>query len=237
MEGESVEDHVRGVVKDLLRTRGITKKGLVTDINGTKKIPLKGLKYRISVQASAPYDAVEREARNKKMLHRILTSTKDKNYFFAGGRTKLLDKSAKPLSCDDPFMDSWANPMLIKGVPESEKQLLQSSKMSRKALFALGPMFTGAKPFVTRTGGNRSAVLANDVFDVIAEAEETGGAAQRHLGTKTARFGLPASADRMLEREKRVYATITQNKTGDESCSPPKPPVRGSSTITSTKHR
>ena len=45
-----VEDTIRGVVKDLLRTKGITKRGLVTDINGTKKVPLKGLKYRLSIQ-------------------------------------------------------------------------------------------------------------------------------------------------------------------------------------------
>lgn len=47
-----IEEHIRGAVKDLLRTRGITKKGLVADINGTLKIPFKGLKYRLSLQVS-----------------------------------------------------------------------------------------------------------------------------------------------------------------------------------------
>lgn len=51
-----VEEHIRGVVKDLLRTRGITKRGLVADINGTMKIPLKGLKYRLSLQVSSCYE-------------------------------------------------------------------------------------------------------------------------------------------------------------------------------------
>ena len=50
MNSMHVEEHIRGVVKDLLRTRGIAKTGLVTDIHGTKKIPLNILKYRISIQ-------------------------------------------------------------------------------------------------------------------------------------------------------------------------------------------
>ena len=50
MNSVPVEEHIRGVVKDLLRTRGIAKTGLVTDIHGTKKIPLNNLKYRLSIQ-------------------------------------------------------------------------------------------------------------------------------------------------------------------------------------------
>jgi len=50
MKAMPIEEHVRGVVKDLLRTRGIAHTGMVTDLNGTKKIPLKGLKYRLSIQ-------------------------------------------------------------------------------------------------------------------------------------------------------------------------------------------
>lgn len=50
MDNVGVEEHIRGVVKDLLRSKGIHKTGLVADINGTKKIPLKGLKYRLSIQ-------------------------------------------------------------------------------------------------------------------------------------------------------------------------------------------
>lgn len=45
-----MEDHIRGVVKDLLRSRGIVHHGLETDINGAKQIPWKGLKYRLSLQ-------------------------------------------------------------------------------------------------------------------------------------------------------------------------------------------
>jgi hypothetical protein len=47
-----IEEHVRCVVKDLLRTRGVAHTGLVTDLNGTRKVPLKGLKYRLSIQVN-----------------------------------------------------------------------------------------------------------------------------------------------------------------------------------------
>ena len=50
MKAIPIEEHVRGVVKDLLRTRGVAHTGLTTDLNGTRKVPLKGLKYRLSVQ-------------------------------------------------------------------------------------------------------------------------------------------------------------------------------------------
>ena len=50
MSNYPVEDHIRGVVKDLLKTRGIAKTGLIKDINGTRKIPYIGLKNRLSLQ-------------------------------------------------------------------------------------------------------------------------------------------------------------------------------------------
>lgn len=219
MNNLPVEEHIRGVVKDLLRTRGVTKRGLVADINGTMKIPLKGLKYRLSLQASAPYDTIQKEQARENLLHKILT--REKGSFFAGGKTKLLEKSiVPPLSSGEVYMDPWANPMLVKGVPKDQKQLLESAR-TQKALFA-GPV---DKPFVSRVGGNRSTVLPNNIFDVIADAEETGGAAQRHLGTGTSRFGLPASADSRSGTELPPDATI------------PQPPFRTSSTLRSTQAR
>lgn len=50
MSDYPVEDHIRGVVKDLLKSRGIAKTGLIKDINGTRKIPYIGLKNRLSLQ-------------------------------------------------------------------------------------------------------------------------------------------------------------------------------------------
>jgi hypothetical protein len=184
-----VEDHIRGVVKDLLRTRGITKRGLVEDINGTLKIPYKGLKYRLSLQASVPYDTVKKEELREQLLHRIITREKGKS-FLAGGKTRIIDNKEAPLAVGDLYLDPWANPMLVKGVPSSQKELLESAR-SHRALFV--KQFD--KPFVPRAGGNRSTTLPNDVFDVIAEAEETGGAVHRQMGTGTTRFGLSSSMD------------------------------------------
>jgi hypothetical protein len=46
-----VEQYLRGAIKDLLKTKGITKKGgLVKDLNGNLRIPLKGVKHRLSLQ-------------------------------------------------------------------------------------------------------------------------------------------------------------------------------------------
>ena len=117
-------------------------------------------------------------------------------------------------------MDQWANPMLVKGVPKDQKQLLESAR-TQKALFATHV----EKPFVSKVGGNRSTVLPNNLFDVIAEAEETGGAVHRHLGTGTSRFGLPASADSRSGTEHPPDSTI------------PAPPLRTSSTLRSTQTR
>lgn len=217
-----VEEHIRGVVKDLLRTRGYTKRGMEPDINGTLKIPLKGLKHRLSLQASAPYDAVQQAERRDKHLHKIITADKGKD-FLAGGKTAVIDNKEAPLAVGEPYLDPWANPMLVKGVPENQKQLLESAR-THKALFA-PPV---AKPFVSRVGGNRSSALPNDVFDVIAEAEETGGAIHRHLGTRTLRFGLPASADAR-------YDVVEDPKASETVI--PKAPMRTSSTMRSTTRR
>ena len=52
MNNIPVENHIRGVVKDLLKARGIAKTGLVKDILGTRKVPYIGLKNRLSLQVS-----------------------------------------------------------------------------------------------------------------------------------------------------------------------------------------
>lgn len=182
-----VEDHVRGLIRDLLRTRGISKTGLVRDLRGSRRVPLKGLKNRLSLQASAPYEAIEMDKSRTKTLHKILTA--NKGTWFTGGKTDIINHNEAPLSTGDPYCDPWANPLLKRGVPQNQKQLLESAH-TQKALFD-PPL---ERPFYTRSGGNKSTALPNDVFDIIAEAEETGGVTQRHLGI-TSRFGVPESCD------------------------------------------
>lgn len=46
----------RGVLRGVRRTRGYVKRGLETDLNGQRRIPLRGRESRRSVQAQDPYD-------------------------------------------------------------------------------------------------------------------------------------------------------------------------------------
>ncbi len=184
---EPVETHVRNTIRDLLRTRGVAKTGLVFDMNGTRKIPYVGVKNRLSVQASAPYDMLASDRRRTQLIHRLLT--REKGMWFAGGRTDLINYKIEPLSTGDPYVDKNLNPLLQKGVPSSQKQLLESARL-QKALFAPPP----EKPFFNRTGGNMSAVHPNGLFDVIGDAQQSGGVTQRALGT-TKRFGVPDNCD------------------------------------------
>lgn len=217
MNGVPVEQHVRAVVKDLLRTRGFNTKPLVTDIHGTKKIPYNGQKFRISIQAQTPYDLPQQHERREALHHRVIT--KNKKSFFAGGKTNIIDKETEPLSAGYPYMDPWANPYFVKGVPENTQQLHDSSRLQKALFVTKNP----DKPFVSRVGGNKSSTLPNDTFDTIAEANETGGAIQRHKGTSTERFGLAKSMDA------RVHGGIEDRLL-------PNPPVRASFVLKSTSH-
>jgi hypothetical protein len=74
-------------------------------------------------------------------------------------------------------MDPGNNPLLQRGVPENQEQL-KNSTILQKPLF-IRPT---KQPFFTRMGGNKSTVLPNDLFEVIADAEITGGAVHRNIG-------------------------------------------------------
>jgi hypothetical protein len=127
-------------------------------------------------QASSPYEMAQIDKKLDTMLHRILV--RGKGDFLAGGDTQKLLEPFVPLhSYNEPYMNPGDNPLLTRGVPESQKELEHSTYMQKP--FFLKPSKT---PFFTRAGGNKSTVLANDLFEVIAEAEETGGAVHRNLG-------------------------------------------------------
>lgn len=185
-----VESCLRGAVKDLLRTRGVTKKGLVRDLNGTLKIPLKGVKNRLSLQASVPYDVLEKERTRENIRHKLAMENKDGD-FHCGGKTTIIDGMADPLCVDDPFMDSWSNPLLKRGVPKSQKALRAQAE-SRTTAITFHPH--PKVPFYQTVSGNKNSVLPNTLFDTIADAEENGGVTRRHIA-KTARFGLTNNCD------------------------------------------
>lgn len=85
------------------------------------------------------------------------------------------------------------NYFVTAGVPSSQTEL-------KKSYYDRKPYFVKKlkHPFYARTDGNKSSVFPNDIFDIIADAEECGGAVQRHLGITmgtVARFGVPNTAD------------------------------------------
>ena len=196
-----VEDRLRVATRELLRTRGYKKdkSTMVSDYNGTLRIPLKGLKHKLSLQASAPFDAVEKQKKSDLILHQVrepshgrpviashscsisismlnksITSTqvvstdRNNNFFVSGGKTDVINPKFIPLSTGDTYVDPWNNPLLQRGVPKSQKELLESAH-TRKALFAQAPPV----PFVSGSG-NVSNVHAT-TFELIGEAQQTGG--------------------------------------------------------------
>lgn len=185
-----VESYLRGAVKDLLKTKGLTKTGLVRDLNGTLKVPLKGMKNRLSLQASVPYDVLEKERTRERIRHKIAMAGKD-NDFTCGGRTTLIDNKVEPLCVDDPYMDQWSNPLLMRGVPRNQKAMI-SQAQSRTTAVTFHP--EPKVPFYKSVSGNKSVVLPNNLFDTIADAEENGGVTKRHIA-RTARFGLTENCD------------------------------------------
>lgn len=191
-----VEEHLRHAIKDLLRTRGVSKTGLPKrlerDLNGSLRVPYKGPAARLSLQASAPYEALDMQRESDLILHNILTVDRNKKFVTTRNSSNLLKSDVPPLSKGDPFMEAWANPMLMRGVPTNQQQFLDRVH-SRSTLptYHVPP----EKPFVLAARGNKSSVLPNEVFDVIAQATQSGGVTQRHLGS-SARFGIPDSSDR-----------------------------------------
>lgn len=127
--------------------------------------------------------------------------------FHTPSQSDFLHHDPAPLCTNDPFVDKYANPALIRGIPRSQEEY-KRSLYDRKAYFITTP----GKPFYTATEGNKSTVLHNDLFDVIAEAEYSGGVGQRHLSAQmgvTSRYGLAECVDRRLVSPARVVHTST----------------------------
>ena len=141
-----------------------------------------------ALQASTPYDMCRDEKRRENLLHKVLVAGKED--FSAGGKTRILTAKTTDLAVTaEPYLDPLANPFMVRGVPESQQEL-ENSKILGKPLFVRHLKV----PYHTTLGGNKSSVLPNDLFEVIAEAEETGGITKRNMGFST-RFGVPDSAD------------------------------------------
>lgn len=180
--GLPLEHHLRNGVKTLLRTRGYQKRGLVNDLNGSRRVPVRPAQSRLSVQASSHYDvpleAERMEAKLEKMSH---IGGRD----FTAGQRVHQAPYRRGLNEGSQYTDPWRNPYMIRGIPKSQAELSQGRTSLGKA---------PAVHFHTSVGGNKSAVLPNDRFDVMLDAETSGGVHLRHKGT-TARFGVSDTCD------------------------------------------
>lgn len=190
-----MEHVLRNVVRDLLRTRGVSKTGMMNDLHGSRTIPLKMAKSRLSLQASSTFEMETEEIKRQKHINNIITKQQGKGDFLPPGKTNIIDNVDQPLyvNGDEPYMDEFLNPAKMRGVPGSEEEY-------KKSLHDRKPYFLKKleRPYYVRTEGNKSTVMDNDIFDVIYDAEQFGGSVQRHLGTAsglTRSFGVPPSAD------------------------------------------
>lgn len=178
--GIPMEDHIRGAVKDLLRTKGLTKTGLMT---GIKTYPAN---TRISLQATSHYNILKEAESSTRILNRLLTID-PKRPLLAGGKTRILESKTEPLSKGTSYMDAWANPMQFRGVPVDQKQF-EASIQSGKPLFAPVP----ETAFKLAATGNRSSVLPNDLFDVIA-ADAANSSGKNKAAVTVSFFGVRSS--------------------------------------------
>ena len=123
-------------------------------------------------------------------MSKLRFSSPDKD--FRAGHHVPLPPYRRGINDGTPFMDPWKNPYLVRGVPRSEAERRQADD---------GPLNKHPEvPYVTAVGGNKSAVLPNDIFDVIHEAETSGGVTFRHRA-RSRRFGVPDSCDDRQEHE------------------------------------
>ncbi|CBJ30452.1 conserved unknown protein [Ectocarpus siliculosus] len=184
IRGVEVEQHLTISAKDLLRTRGYTKRGLEVDLNGQQRIPLKGLESRRSVQAQDPYDLPKKAADLEDALSRL--KRVGPREFHAGNRVALAPYQ-RGISGGTQFLDPWRNPFLVRGVPRDQAEMQRPLNETTLGKFP-------EKPFHVSVGGNKSTVLPNGIFDVILEAEQTGGVVRTQNG-RTRRFGIPDTCD------------------------------------------
>ena len=126
--GIPIEDHLRAGVKDLLRTRGYTKRGLVPDMAGGKRVPVRPGASRLSIQASSKYEAVEDAEKMDKKLSRLSYSgPRD----FRAGQRVPMPPYRRGINDGATFADPWKNPYLVRGIPKSQVMSPTSPSLSK----------------------------------------------------------------------------------------------------------
>ncbi|OWZ00824.1 hypothetical protein PHMEG_00027901 [Phytophthora megakarya] len=111
-----------------------------------------------TLQAAAPYDAVQRETRKQTKYHKLRRiGTSDFAAVYNPAQDNTRKRNASGINAGVEYVDEWRNPYKKRGVPRNKRDLLpQLSTLGRHP----------ATPFYLTFGGNKSKVLANDRFDV-----------------------------------------------------------------------
>ncbi|KAG7386589.1 spermatogenesis-associated protein 17 [Phytophthora pseudosyringae] len=111
-----------------------------------------------TLQATAPYDAVQQESRKQTKYHKLRRiGSSDFAAVYNSEQDVARKRNAPGVNAGIEYLDDWRNPYKKRGVPRSKRDLLPQ-------LSTLGQC--PETPFYLTYGGNKSKVLANDRFDV-----------------------------------------------------------------------
>ncbi|POM65801.1 hypothetical protein PHPALM_18432 [Phytophthora palmivora] len=149
--GVPVETHIRENARRIVTTR----------LNIARP-PVRLTPYppsnKSTLQATAPYDAVQQETRKQTKYHKLRRiGTSDFSAVYNPEKDGTMKRNASGINAGVEYLEDRRNPYKKRGVPRNKCDLLpQLSTLGRHP----------ETPFYLTYGGNKSKVLANDRFDV-----------------------------------------------------------------------
>ncbi|KAE9017420.1 hypothetical protein PR001_g14404 [Phytophthora rubi] len=149
--GVPVETHIRENARRVVSTR------LTTARPPSRLMPYPP-SNKATLQATAPYDTVQRETRKQTKYHKLRRiGTTDFAAVYNPEQDVARKLNAPGINAGIEYLDDWRNPYKKRGVPRNKRDLLPH-------ISTLG--HAPETPFYLLYGGNKSKVLANDRFDV-----------------------------------------------------------------------
>ncbi|RLN54108.1 hypothetical protein BBJ29_009384 [Phytophthora kernoviae] len=135
---------------------------VVTTRLASAKLPSKLAPYppsnKATLQAAAPYDAMQNAARKQTKYHKLRRiGTTDFAAVYNSQKNAERKRNAPGINAGAEYLDDSKNPYKKRGVPRNKRDLLPH-------LTTLD--HSPKTPFYLTYGGNKSKVLANDRFDV-----------------------------------------------------------------------
>ncbi|KAL4111149.1 hypothetical protein PRIC1_002830 [Phytophthora ramorum] len=149
--GVPVETHIRENARRIVTSR------LAATIPPSRLTPYPP-SNKATLQATAPYDAVQRETRKQTKYHKLRRmGTTDFAAVYNPEQDVARKRNAPGINAGIEYLEDCRNPYKKRGVPRNKRDLLPQ-------LTTLG--HAPETPFYLTSGGNKSKVLANDRFDV-----------------------------------------------------------------------